>query len=180
MKTEYFNAVNELKNWILNNKVIIEDTSYRNEKADIKTFKIQNISTEELQDIKSLTNNNLEDSYYYFLQEIGTGQFFIGEYFAKFELYNLEQLKNYNALVQQEIEGEDEASEDNYFMIGSHLSMGDWIGFCTTKQDTNNFDVYCHEYPIYEYAETSNELKSWRSFEDWIIKVVKTKGEESL
>ena len=42
MKTEYFNAVNELKNWILNNKVIIEDTSYRNEKADIKTFKIQN------------------------------------------------------------------------------------------------------------------------------------------
>ncbi|WP_276378803.1 SMI1/KNR4 family protein [Flavobacterium sp. H4147] len=180
MRTEYINAVNEFKNWIHKNEVMVENTFYGEEKAEIKTFQIQNISVEELQDIKKLTNNNLEDSYYYFLQEIGSGHFFIGEYFAKFELYNLEQLKEYNALVQKEIEEEDEVTEENYFMIGSHLSMGDWIGFCTTKQDTNNFDIYCHEYPIYEYAETSDELKSWRSFEDWIIKIVKTKGEESL
>lgn len=184
MKIEYINAVNELKNWILSNKVIIKNESYGEkkqlEKAEFKTFQIQNISTEELQAIKNLTNNQLEDSYYYFLQEIGSGYFFIDEYTTQFELYNLAQLKTHNAMVQQEIEEEDEATKESYFMIGSHLSMGDWIGFCTTKQDTNNFDIYCHEYPIYNYTETSDELKSWRRFEDWIIRVVKTKGEKSL
>jgi hypothetical protein len=180
MNAEYLHALDELKNWILNNKTIIETTSFGKNETEEVTFNIQSVSIQDIEIIKELTNNCLPDSYYYFLQEIGVGAFFIGEYSSKFELYNIIQLKEYNALIQQEIEGEDEITKESYFMIGSHRSMGDWMGFCTSKSDLANFDVYCHEYPIYDYAAISDELKSWRSFEDWIINVVKTKGEDSL
>lgn len=180
MKSEYLNTVNELKNWILKNEVIIEKSYFGKEEKEIATFKIQRISIDDLEKIKRLTDYGLPGSYYYFLEEIGVGDFFINEYSSKFELYNVAQLKEYNSLLQREIVEEDETTVENYFMIGRHLSMGDWMGFCTSKADTANFDVYCHEYPIYDYAAISDELKSWRSFEDWIINVVKTKGEESL
>ncbi len=180
MNAEYLHALDELKNWILNNKTIIETTSFGKKKTEEVTFNIQSVSTQDIEIVKKLTNNCLPNSYYYFLQEIGVGDFFIGKYSSKFELYNMIQLKEYNALIQEEIEGEDEITKESYFMIGSHRSMGDWMGFCTSKSDLANFDVYCHEYPIYDYAAISDELKSWRSFEDWIINVVKTKGEDSL
>lgn len=180
MNAEYLHALDELKNWISNNKAIIETTSFGKKKTEEVTFNIQCVSTQDVEIIKELTNNCLPNSYYYFLQEIGVGAFFIGEYFSKFELYNAEQLKEYNTFIKKEIEEEDEITKEHYFMIGSHCSMGDWMGFCTSKSDLVNFDVYCHEYPIYDYASTSDELKSWRSFENWIINVVKTKGEDSL
>lgn len=58
--------------------------------------------------------------------------------------------------------------------------MGDWMGFCTTRNDQRNYDVFCHEYPIDEYAETSDELNSWRTFEEWMMKAIETKGQETL
>lgn len=67
-----------------------------------------------------------------------------------------------------------------YRLIGHHCAMGDWMGFCLSKSDELNFDVYCHEYPIGEYALTSDELSSWRIFENYIIKVVESKGLKSL
>lgn len=182
MKTEFINALQILKEWISKNEAILETSQWKDGQpiveSEILKFAIQTLSSEEVEEIKSFTHHLLPESYYHFLAEIGSGQFLIGEYLPCFELYNLAELKEYNARVQQEIE--DAEVTDHFIMIGSHCSMGDWMGFCTTRKDEKNFDVFCHEYLIDEYAEISDELNSWRTFEEWVIKAVETKGKETL
>ncbi|WP_282628423.1 SMI1/KNR4 family protein [Empedobacter sedimenti] len=181
MHDNYKNAIKTLQNWIKANEVILETKKWKEGQEILEIehlkFSVQTLASEEIEAIKNFTKHSLPDSYYYFLKEIGTGSFFFSEYIGGFELYNLAQLQEYNELFQQEIE---EPIDDEFMIIGSHISLGDWMGFCTSKTDEKNFDVYCHEYPIDEYAETSDELNSWRTFEEWIVKVVETKGRESL
>lgn len=181
MNNNFKEAIKTLQNWIESNEVILETKKWKDREEILELehlkFSVQTLAFEEVEAIKAFTNNLLPDSYYHFLKEIGSGEFFVGEYSTSFELYSLAQLQEYNTLFQQEIE---EPIEDEFMIIGSHLSMGDWMGFCTSKTDEKNFDVYCHEYPIEEYVETSDELNSWRTFEEWIIKAVQTKGRESL
>lgn len=182
MTAEFINALSILKEWVSKNEVILETKKWTNGEEMIESeslkFNVQSISGKELEEIKSYTQYLLPESYYHFLSEIGSGQFFIGEYFPCFEMYGLADLKENNALVQKEIK--DGEINDNFIMIGMHCSMGDWVGFCTTKNDKKNYDVFCHEYPIDEYVEISDELKSWRTFEEWFIKAIETKGEETL
>lgn len=182
MKIEFINALRQLKEWISKNEAIIETLQWKDGEqiveSEVLKFNIQPILSKEIEEIKAFTQHLLPESYYYFLAEIGSGQFLIGEYLPCFELYNLGELKEYNTHVQQEIE--DAEINDHFIMIGSHCSMGDWMGFCTTKNDEKNYDVFCHEYPIDEYAEVSDELNSWRTFEEWVIKAVETKGKETL
>ncbi|UHO38359.1 SMI1/KNR4 family protein [Chryseobacterium capnotolerans] len=182
MKTEFINALHTLKEWISKNEVIFETLQWKDSQqiveSEILKFIVQPISNAEIDEIKAFTQYLLPDSYYHFLAEIGSGQFLIGEYLPCFEIYNLKQLQEYNAHVQQEIEAAE--INDHFIMIGSHCSMGDWMGFCTTRKDERNYDVFCHEYPIDEYTEVSDELNSWRTFEEWVIKAVETKGKETL
>ncbi|WP_160139064.1 SMI1/KNR4 family protein [Chryseobacterium sp. c4a] len=182
MKTELINALQILKEWISKNEAILETSQWKDGQqiveSELLKFTIQTLSREEIEEIKAFTQYLLPESYYHFLSEIGSGQFLIGEYLPCFELYNLAELKEYNAHVQQEIE--DAEINDQFIMIGLHCSMGDWMGFCTTRKDERNYDVFCHEYPIDEYTEVSDELNSWRTFEEWVIKAVETKGKETL
>ncbi|MFD2555168.1 SMI1/KNR4 family protein [Sphingobacterium tabacisoli] len=184
MTAELFNSLEILKEWIIKNEVSLSTSKWANGLEIIETeqlrFNIHPLSEEELIAIKVLTNNLLPPAYYHFLAEIGSGQFFINDYFPGFEIYNLAELKEYNQLIQQEIKEAGETIIDDYLMIGTHCSMGDWMGFCTTRKKEKNYDVFCHEYPIEEYATTSDELKSWRTFEEWIIKAIQTKGTETL
>ncbi|MBP2617255.1 SMI1/KNR4 family protein [Chryseobacterium jejuense] len=183
MKTEFINALHIVKEWGSQQEVILETSQWKDGQQIIESeslkFNIQPISHIEVEEIKAFTQHLLPESYYHFLAEIGSGQFLIGKYLPCFEIYNLTQLQEHNAHVQQEIE-EAEEINDHFIMIGSHCSMGDWMGFCTTRNDKRNYDVYCHEYPIGEYVETSDELNSWRTFEEWVIKAVETKGKETL
>ncbi|MDM1298320.1 SMI1/KNR4 family protein [Empedobacter falsenii] len=184
MNTEFQESINNLKYWISKNEAILEKKLWKDSKeiieAEILRFKIQSITIEELDAIRKYTNNNLPESYYYFLSEVGTGQFFTGEYLPSFEIYNLAELQEYNNLFQQEVENTEEVVNDEFLIVGTDCAMGDWMGFCTTRMEENNFDIFCHEYPIDEYVETSDELKSWRTFEEWMIKVIETKGRKSL
>lgn len=184
MKTEFINALHQLKEWILENEAVIETLQWKSGEqiveSEILKFNIQPLSNEEVEEIKAFTQHLLPESYYHFLAEIGSGQFLIGEFSPCFQIYNLAELQEYNALVKQEIEDAEEQVNDQFIMIGSHCSMGDWMGFCTTRNDEKNYDVFCHEYPISEYSEISDELNSWRSFEEWVIKAVETKGQETL
>lgn len=184
MTAEFINALGILKEWISQNKTILETKQgvdgQQTTESEILKFNVHPILNNELEEIKAFTQHTLPDAYYHFLSEIGSGKFFIGEYLPCFELYNLAELQEYNALVQQEIEETEEMVKDHFMMIGTHCSMGDWMGFCTTRNDERNYDVFCHEYPIDEYAEISDELNSWRTFEEWMIKSIETKGQETL
>jgi hypothetical protein len=71
-------------------------------------------------------------------------------------------------------------SSDRFCWIGEHRCMGDFMGFLVSKPGPKNFDVFCHEYPLEEYAEVSDEIKSWRTFEDWVILSVETLGMDTL
>ncbi|MCA5005207.1 SMI1/KNR4 family protein [Sphingobacterium bovistauri] len=182
--TVFIKSIETLKSWITNGKVVLETKKWKDgleiTASEELNFKVERISNVELEEIKSYTNHSLPESYYHFLQEIGAGSFFFSKYIDGFDMYNLAQLKEYNTLFQQEIEDCEEEVKDQFIIIGSHLCMGDWMGFCTTKKEEKNFDVYCHEYPIDDYVATSDELNSWRTFEEWLIKAVETKGSETL
>lgn len=184
MKTEFIKALHQLKEWISKNEVAIKTPVWKDGDQIIESerlkFNTQPVSNTEVQEIKAFTEHLLPESYYHFLTEIGSGQFFIGDYLPCFEIYSLAQLQEYNALVQKENEDAEEEIRYHFIMIGSHCSMGDWMGFCTNRNDEKNYDVFCHEYPIDEYVEISDELKSWRTFEEWVIKAVETKGKETL
>jgi hypothetical protein len=77
-------------------------------------------------------------------------------------------------------EGEAEAGSDRFCFIGCHRSMGDYFGFVIDRPDLKNFDVFCHEYPPGEYVDVSNEIGSWRTFDEWIIRAVESSGEDTL
>lgn len=181
MNNPFKEKIKTLKSWIDANEVILETKKRKNGEDIVErerlNFSVQSLTMSALEEMKAFTNYTLPESYYYFLQEIGTGSFFFSDYIGGFELYNLTQLQEYNALFQQEME---EPIEENFIIIGAHLAMGDWMGFCITKHDDRNFDVYSHDYPIAEYRATSDELKSWRTFEEWIIIGIETKGKETL
>ena len=184
MCDQFHISLNQLNKWISEKEVILETKKWKVGLEITETeefsFKVQKISYDELEAIKIYTNHSLPDSYYYFLQEIGSGSLFFNEYLGGFDIYNFEQLKEYNIFFQQEIEDCEEEVKDQFIIIGSRLSMGDWMGFCTTKKEEKNFDVYCHEYPIDDYVATSDELNSWHTFEEWMIKAIETKGSETL
>ena len=63
---------------------------------------------------------------------------------------------------------EDEPIVDDFCMIGQSDVLGDFIGFVMNRPGPDNFDVFCHEYPVYDYSRVSDELESWRSFELWL------------
>jgi hypothetical protein len=77
------------------------------------------------------------------------------------------------------VENGDSGSE-RFCFVGEHRLMGDFMGFAINRPGPKNFDVFCHDYPLEKYAAVSDEIKSWRSFEEWIIHVVQSRGEHTL
>jgi hypothetical protein len=62
-----------------------------------------------------------------------------------------------------------DGGEDRFCFVGEHRLMGDFMGFLISRLGPKNFDVFCHEYPLDEYVAVSDEIKSWRTFEAWLI-----------
>jgi len=75
---------------------------------------------------------------------------------------------------------EEENGPDAFCLIGWHRSMGDYFGFVVNRTESRNFDVFCHEYPPSDYVKISTEIRSWRTFDEWIVRAVETYGEETL
>ncbi len=48
------------------------------------------------------------------------------------------------------------------------------------REGESNFDVFCHEYPFEEYVAVSDEIESWRTFEDWLIRCVESHREDRI
>lgn len=69
---------------------------------------------------------------------------------------------------------------ERFCFVGEHRSMGDMMGFCVDRPVPGNFDIYCHEYLFEEYASTSDEIKSWREFGPYIVRLVASYGKDSL
>ncbi|MEG0927505.1 hypothetical protein [Chryseobacterium sp.] len=137
MTTEFINALDILKKWVSQKEAILDTSHWKNGQEVVESeslkFNVQPVSYSELEEIKAFTRYLLPESYYHFLAEIGSGKFFIGEYLPSFEICNLAELKEYNILVQQEIEAVEEEVTDEFIMMGSNCSMGTGWDFARQK-----------------------------------------------
>lgn len=70
--------------------------------------------------------------------------------------------------------------EHRFCFVGEHRLMGDFMGFLMSRDGDENFDVFCHEYPFEEYVAVSDELGSWRTFENWVLRAVESCGDDTL
>lgn len=180
MKPEFLQAVEQLKQWIAAGSVELTRQQMRkgvmHSSTETLCFRVKPLSEAELQDISQLCPEPLPAAYMHLLREVGCGEFFIDEFRAAFDIFGIEELQQAASHIAQEIAEEDEPTEDSFFMIGVHNSMGDWMGFCTSRTEPDNYEVFNHEVPIYCYAEDA----FWKNFEDWVIAAVKSKGQETL
>ena len=180
----YPQALQQLQYWLTNNQA---------SHANHLNFNAHPLSAAELQAIREYTQNKLPESYYLFLQQCGTGDFFYSWYTSvidqtasqmpKIEIYNLAQLKEQNLYYQQLLREElDNLPPDEHpdigeiFIIGAHHSMGDWFGFDLSRAEPN-FDIFIHDAAN---PATYAEEAQWRRFEDWIIRCVESEGEDTL
>ena len=180
MNPEFLQAVEQLKEWIAAGSAELTRQQMRkgvmHSSTETLRFRVKSLSEAELQDISQLCPDPLPPAYFHFLREVGCGEFFIDEFRAAFDIFGIEELQQAASHIAQEIAEEDEPTEDSFFMIGVHNSMGDWMGFCTSRAEADNYEVFNHEVPIYCYAEDA----FWKNFEDWVIAAVKSKGQETL
>jgi len=170
----YLQALQKLQYWLTNNQA---------SQANHLNFNVHPLSADKLQAIREYTQNRLPESYYLFLQQCGTGNFFYSWYTSvidqtasqtpKIEIYNLAQLQEQNLYYQQLLREElDDLLPDEQpdigeiFIVGAHHSMGDWFGF----------DLFHDAANPATYAEEAE----WRRFEDWIIRCVESEGEDTL
>ena len=168
----YPEALQQLQYWLTNNQ-----TSHSNH----LNFNAYSLSTAELQAMREYTQNKLPESYYLFLQQCGTGDFFYSWYTSvidqtvsqtpKIEIYNLAQLKELDDLPPDE-----HPDIGEIFIIGAHHSMGDWFGFDLSRAEPN-FDIFIHDAAN---PATYAEEAEWRRFEDWVIRCIESEGEDTL
>ena len=69
---------------------------------------------------------------------------------------------------------------ERFCFIGEHRMMADLMGFCIDRPGPQNFDIFCHEYPLEEYVAVSGEIDSWREFGPYVAGVVSRFGRDSL
>jgi hypothetical protein len=132
-----------------------------------------------LREVEDLLGCSLPESYFQFMSVIGASSLFSWlPYGGGLQLYAAEEVIAATlAVIASE---SNEAMTDRFCFVGEHRSMGDLMGFAVSRAGPRNFDVFCHEYPLEEYVATSDKLKSWRTFDEWLIHAVDTLGENSL
>lgn len=131
-----------------------------------------------IQEIESELNCSLPESYKKFMLVVGESSLFTTpKYGGGINFYQPKEVIRSSIHIWDE---EEEAGTDRFCFIGERMSMGDYIGFVVSRPGPKNFDVFCHEYPSQEYANVSDELKSWRTFDEWLIHAVTCKGKDTL
>lgn len=180
MKPAYLEAIAQLKLWVASNTVELARESRSNgtlhTTLETLRFKAQPPSEVQILAIQQLSGKQLPNAYFHWLREVGCGQFFIDEHGAAFDIFNLDELIQSQAHIQQEISEEDEPTTDTFFMIGINNCMGDWMGFGTSRPGPCHYEVFNHEAPIHCYAEDA----FWKDFEDWAITAIHSKGQKTL
>jgi len=167
-------AIEQLVNWCKASAgTSIEIASGR--ECSFRSFECY--SEEAIAAFEAKLNWKLPTTYRLLLLRLGHSQLFIDEYGLGLEMHSPAQvLKASNHIW----DGEEEVTGDRFCFVGSNTGIGDYFGFVINRPGPKNFDVFCHEYPPFEYVATSDELYSWRTLDTWLVQVVKTFGEDCL
>ncbi len=111
------------------------------------------------------------------LRLVGKSRIFLDEYDLGLHLYSPSEVIHASQSIWDK---EEESAEGRFCFIGENRRTGDYFGFVISRNDPVNFDVFCHEYPPSEYVAVSDEVKSWRTLNQWLVQVVSSYGEETL
>ncbi len=142
-------------------------------------FESRSIHTEaELNAIEERLQCSLPESYRQFMRTIGASSLFCTHVNGGGPiLYRPDEILRASAGASYQ---DEDGSVHRFCFVGEHRSMGDFMGFLISRPGPRNFDVFCHEYPFEEYVSVSNELDSWRTFDEWLIHAVETQGVEDI
>jgi hypothetical protein len=141
------------------------------------SFKARPWSPDELRRLESDLGIPLPEAFQTFALAIGAGSLFINEYGLGLEFYDPAEVRSASRTVwDAEVEADDPRTK-SLLLVGEATGLGDHFGWALTEPFPHNFDVFCHEYPPTEYVATSYEVGTWRTFDDWIVHLVQTKGE---
>lgn len=133
---------------------------------------------DDLNVVESKLGFSFPESYRQFMRTIGSSSLFCTHVNGGGPIF-YQPKEIIQASTDASFENED-GQVNRFCFVGEHRSMGDLMGFLISRPGPKNFDVFCHEYPIEEYASVSDEITSWRTFEEWLIHAVETQGVESI
>ena len=138
---------------------------------------LETYGTSEIDQLEQAIDWSLPALYRTLLSQVGRCEVFYGDDAFGLTLYSPAEVRTASQGIWLE---EDHVGDDEFCFIGANRGMGDYFGFVTTRSGPANFDVFCHEYPPYEYAAVSDELKSWRTLDQWLVQVVESFGARCL
>ncbi len=173
--SEFDSALLQLKSWCeLSHGKMIEITDGLNyEFHQYKTF-----SDQEISETEKKIGWKLPESYKSCLKQIGHAMLFVDRFGLGLDFYDLNDITQiHHDLKTME---EDQPITDQFCMIGSIRSLGDFFGFTINRDGPENFNVYCHEDPVYDYVSITDELKQWKTFDEWLMRLTSTYGKECL
>jgi len=130
-----------------------------------------------LRSIERALGWSLPTTYGALLRLVGQSRLFVDTYGLGLYLYSPEEVISSSQGIWDE---EEEPGEERFCLIGESRNTGDYFGFVISRDTVTNFDVFCHEYPPPEYAAISDELKSWRTLDQWLVQIVGSYGQETL
>lgn len=135
---------------------------------------------EEIRHIEHDLEWPLPKAYARLLRSVGSGKLFINKYGLGVHLYAPSQVLEMSEGIWESWEQERATSHDRFCIIGHHNGLGDAFGFVISRPGPRNFDVFCHEYPPFEYASVSDGLDSWKTLDQWIIRLVESHAKDIL
>ncbi len=124
----------------------------------------------EIFDFEKKYNISLPEDYVFFLRNVGTARFFIGEYSAGMEVISPGDIEKFPDLV---FENTGEYLFPELLLVVSIPKTGAFGGFWMPEKRNENYSIFHSEAPPEYWIEEADFI----SFQSWIISIVKEKGE---
>lgn len=128
---------------------------------------------QELENFEQKFTLRLPDGFKYFMEVVGASKLYVDEFGLGFDFIALEDWYDFSSQIYEGMRN----PFPEICIFASNLGRGDMIGFDLRVPGNNNMAVFSHEDDPERWAE---ETKAWISFENWLIKLVKSEGEDDL
>ena len=169
MKPEFADACQQLLHWCQASRDAPIDIGAD---GQVRFLQLRVYSPGEQDAFEARHRIHLPASYRHFMATVGACKLFIDKYGLGLELHRLEELDRFSAEVF------DNAGTDPFprlLLVASVTFRGDFAGF-DMSSDVERFALFSHEEDPDSWL---TETPRWHSFEDWILLLVSTRGDQA-
>ena len=137
-------------------------------------FLTKKYSDSELADYESKINIKLPGEYKYFLSNVGASKIYIDEYGLGIEFYPIEYLNDFSNKVFTGMKN----PFPKLLLVAGITGRGNMIGFdLRTDLQNERLATFSSEEDPEKWLY---ENESWTTFNEWLIKLVESQGEDEL